>query len=591
MSAVIKPEENHKEKLVRLKDLKAFGYLLRYAKQDKWLFVGAIFLLFGASLGGVTSARILGSLAEKIMAKDVPGSYQLGYYIIALEIASVLLVYFGRRTLVKASLKSVLRIREALFVHIQNLPMSFFDIQPQGRIVTRITHDVETMESFFTGTLARLANAIISFMVVFCAMILTDLAMGLIITFSMIPVFVITYFVRQPVRIWNREFSIRNSMINAKLSEFLNGIPVIRAFGLEKWSKREFDNVVDHHLESAIKINQINAWSRPLIMCLTSIPLALFIGFGGLSVLEGTITLAIFVSFVRYLERFLQPMSVISQEMHVVQTSLINTERVVSFLQNPDEALELGEDGTYESQNLNGDIDFENVHMAYQNGTPVLKDVSFKIQSGEKIGLVGRTGSGKTSTLALLSRLYEFQKGDILIDQVSIRKWKRQNLREQIGVVNQDAIVFEASLRDNLLAGSKASDDVVLKACEESGFLDTMKKNELTLETPIFDQGANLSAGERQLLCMTRILLKNPRILVLDEATANVDPKMEAYLQNAINRLLKGRTCIIIAHRLDTLKDCDRILVFDAGKIVEQGPAEELLANKKSYYSELVHSS
>ncbi|NCN41289.1 ABC transporter ATP-binding protein, partial [bacterium] len=325
------PQENFEERVVHLKDLKAFFYLLQYGKGDRGLFITAILFLFFASLTGVLSARVLGELAQTIQSSALNESYKWGACIIVLEVSAIVLLYYGRRWLAKASLNSILRVRKALFNHIQNLPMKFFDTQPQGRIVTRITHDVDTMESFFTSTLARLSNAIITFFVVFIAMVIVDWRIGCMITASMIPVFILTYLVRQPLRKWNREFSRRNAMINAKLSEFLNGIPVIRAFGVEAWSKREFDSVVNHHLEAAIKINQLNSWSRPLIMFLTSLPLAFFIGFGGMAVINATISLAVFVTFVRLAERFLQPMSVISQEMHVVQSSLINTERVASF--------------------------------------------------------------------------------------------------------------------------------------------------------------------------------------------------------------------------------------------------------------------
>ncbi len=585
------PRENFEERLIHLKDLKAFVYLLKYGKGDKNLFFSAISFLFFSSLTGVISARILGELAQTIKTSSLDASYKWGLAIIALEISSIVLLYFGRRWLAKASLNSILRIRQALFTHIQCLPMKFFDTQPQGRIVTRITHDVDTMESFFTSTLARLSNAIITFVVVFCTMIIVNWQIGLIITASMIPVFVITYIIRQPVRKWNREFSIRNSMINAKLSEFLNGIPVIRAFGVEDWSKREFDSVVNYHLHSAIQINRLNSWSRPLIMVLTSLPLAFFIGFGGIAVINNTIDIAVFVTFIRLAERFLQPMSVISQEMHVVQTSLINTERVASFLHNPSEEKVLGKNGSIQADSIQGSIKFDCVDMSYERAKRVLKNVSFNVTAGEKIGLVGRTGSGKTTALALLSRLYEFQSGQILIDNEDIRNFDRDSLRERIGVVNQDSIVFEASLRDNILAGSNLSDEQVQKACEETGLADIMRSNQLNLDSIIYDQGSNLSAGERQLLSLTRILLKNPSILVLDEATANIDPKIEKLIQKAIEKLLVGRTCLIIAHRLETLKHCDRIFVFKSGELIEEGKAVVLENTVGSYYRELILSA
>jgi len=580
------------ENLVKLKDFKAILYLLRFTSKDRGLFIFALAQLTVSSIVGVASARALGLLAEEGLSKgSLETSIRMGTIIIVCEIAAIAFTYFGRRTLSEASLRSVLRIRSALFTHLNQLPMRFFDTQPQGRIVTRITHDVETMESFFSQTLARLLNAIISLTVVLTAMIILNWQLGLMIAACMLPAMLVTFLVRNSVRKWNREFAIRNSAINAQLSEYLNGVPVIRSFGIEAWTQNEFDQTVSKHLEAAIHINRLNAWSRPLIMFLSSLPIALLIGFGGIRVLEGGLALGMFISFVRLVERFLQPMNVISQEIHVVQTALTNTERVASFLQHATEEKVFGIEDTIEPLHFHGDIVFDDVVMGYDPEVPVLKGVSFHIRAGEKIGLAGRTGSGKTSTLALLSRLYEFQKGDILVDGQSIRNIRRSTLREAIGVVNQDAIVFKAKLRENLQAGLSVSDEDLIQACHTTGFDRVMKKNGMNLDTEIYDQGANLSAGERQLLSLTRILIKNPKILVLDEATANIDPIYEELVHQAVEKVMTSRTCFIIAHRIDTLKNCDRILVFKEGRLQEEGSLDDLLSRTDSYYKKLYDTS
>lgn len=591
MSANYKDSQDS-ETLVKLKDYKAILYLLRFAKKDQKIFYFALFQLLMASGVGVMSARALGILAEDGLAKGSNAtSFQMGIIIILCEITAIMLTYFGRRTLSEASLRSVLRIREALFDHLNKLPMRFFDTQPQGRIVTRITHDVETMESFFSQTLARLLNAILSLVVVLGAMLYLNWQMGLLITLAMMPAVLVTFLVRKPVRKWNREFAFRHSAINAQLSEYINGIPVIRSYGIENWAQKEFDKTIDHHLESAIQINRLNAWSRPLIMFLTSLPIALLIAFGGMRVLDGGLALAMFISFIRLVERFLQPMNVISQEIHVVQTALTNTERVASFLRNETEEAVLGEEDQIEPSSFKGEIVFENVTMGYDPNLPILKNFSLHIKAGEKIGLAGRTGSGKTSALALLSRLYEFQKGSIHIDNIDIRTIRRSKLREAIGVVNQDAIVFEASIRNNLQAGLEVSDAELLQACQITGFERVMIQNNLNLDTEIYDQGNNLSAGERQLLSLTRILIKNPKILILDEATANIDPIYEKLVHEAVEKIMLGRTCFIIAHRLETLKTCDRILVFRDGQIEEEGTLTDLLGRPDSHYKLLYESS
>jgi ATP-binding cassette subfamily B multidrug efflux pump len=583
--------DHNEEKLIQLKDMKAIAYLLRFARAQAGSFALALGLLLASSITGIVSARLLGRLAEEALLPkrmDLAGYFALR--VIILEVAAILFVYAGRRVLARSSLQSVLTIRKALFAHLQKLPMTFFDTQPQGRIVTRLTHDVDNMESFFSETMARLLNAVISLVVVFIAMIVVDWRLGLLLAASMIPAFVLTMAVRAPVRDWNREFARRNSAINAKLAEFLNGLPVIRSFGAEAWSKKEFDGVVDHHLESAIHINRLNAWSRPLISLLTSLPLALLIGLGGLAILDGNLTIAVFITFVRFCERFIQPMNVISQEIHVVQTALTNTERVATFLQQPTEDAALGPNGRVSADNLRGRIEFASVSMHYDTERPVLRDVSFVVPAGETVGLAGRTGSGKTTTLALLSRLYEFQQGAVLVDGLDVRAYDRDSLRGRIGVVSQDAVIFQGSLRENLLSGDDIPEEALSAACKRTGFEQIMSSSGLTLDSLILDQGANLSAGERQMLALTRVLVKNPGILILDEATANIDPHFEEVIHKAIDSVMDGRTCFMIAHRLDTLRNCDRIMVFRDGKLVENGTHQELSA-PGSYFGQLVESS
>jgi ATP-binding cassette subfamily B multidrug efflux pump len=579
------------EKLVQLKDLKAISYLLRFAKERRAQFFLALLMLLASSVAGIVSARQLGRLAEEALIPkrmDLAGSFAVK--VILLEVLAITMIYAGRRVLAKASLQSVLSIRRALFAHLQKLPMTFFDTQPQGRTVVRLTHDVDNMESFFSETMARLLNAVISLIVVFIAMMLVEWRLGLMIAGSMLPALALTMLVRAPVRDWNREFARRNAGINAKLNEFLNGLPVIRSFGAEAWSKQQFDGVVDHHLESAIHINRLNAWSRPLISLLTSLPMALLIGLGGLAILDGKLSIAVFITFIRFCERFIQPMNVISQEIHVVQTALTNTERVATFLQQPTEDKVLGANGKIPAEGLRGRIEFKDVSMHYDAERPVLREVSFDVPAGTTVGLAGRTGSGKTTTLALLSRLYEFQQGEVLVDGISVRDYDRDSLRGRIGVVSQDAVIFQGSLRENLLSGDAIPDEALVAACRRTGFERIMQSSGLSLESTILDQGANLSAGERQMLALTRVLVKNPGILILDEATANIDPHFEEIIHQAIESVMDGRTCFMIAHRLDTLRNCDRIMVFRDGRLIEDGSNEELLATS-SYFKQLVETS
>jgi ABC-type multidrug transport system fused ATPase/permease subunit len=573
----------------RSRDLGSFMYLLRFAQADAWHVALSLTLLVSAGVTGVFSAWSLGHLIELIKANTHKGTAQTAALIIALELSGVTVAYWGRRILAHSASNTIFRIRQELFRHLNLLPMSYFDRQPLGRVVTRLTYDVNNIEDFFIGTLARLLTAGISIVTVLTGMFVADLRLGLTLAVTIVPAVVVTYWVRGSVRYWNREFAHRNSTINARLSEFLNGIPVIRSFGAENWSQRIFDDTVDHHLHAAIKMNVLNAWSRPLILGLCYLPLLVLLWFGGQRVLAGTLSLGLFVTFVRFCERFSKPISALAQEIHTVQTAFANADRVANFLKQDTETKVLGEEGPVQASNLKGEIEFQDVSMSYNGRELVLENLSFHVRPGERIGLAGRTGSGKTTTLGLLARLYEFQEGRILIDRNDIRQFNRSSLRGQIGYVSQDVVIFKGSIRENLSFGERIPDSVLRESCERTGLGRVLATRELTLDSELLDQGANLSHGERQLLALTRVLIKNPALLVMDEATANIDPGFERLVHQAVDSIMKERTCFIIAHRLATLRSCDRIFVFKAGRLCEHGRHDELLA-QGGYYAELIRS-
>ena len=284
-------------------------------------------------------------------------------------------------------------------------------------------------------------------------------------------------------------------------------------------------------------------------------------------VLNDSLGVGILIAFVGYCESFINPVISLAQEIHIIQQAFSNSERVASFLKEPGEDKVLGPNGSHKNH-LGGDIVFNDVSMAYDSSHFILKNISFSIKSSEKIGIIGRTGSGKTTMVSLLGRLYDFQKGHITIDGISIRNYSRSHLRDQIGFVSQDVIVFEGSWKDNL-GLNKSSLDQIKKCCEKTGLREVMERSGKNLSSFISDKGANLSAGERQLLALTRVLIKNPSLLILDEATANMDSSHEKIVQRGIQEVMKGRTCLFIAHRHKTLIHCDRIFLFEEGKMKE----------------------
>lgn len=567
-------------------DYHAFLYLLRDAKPYAKNIIGALALILLASILTVVSARLLGKLIQLgFIEKNLRLAWTLGAAVISMELAALASTYCGRMVLAKATSLTIFNIRKKLFAKLDRLPMAFFDQQALGRTVTRMTYDVEGLESFFSGILARLLSACISLVVVLVAMLTTDLKIGLLLISAILPAVWLTYATRNPLRHWNREFARRNSAINSRLAEFLNGLPIIRSFGAENWSQQKFDERVNHHLQAAIKTNVLNSWARPFILALCQLPLLALLYFGGKSVLAGALGFGVFVAFVRYCEQFSRPINALANELHTIQQAFTNAERVAKFLSAEEEQQVLGKDGHLQPTKAYGDIEFKNVSMSYLPNQPILNSISLKIHAGSRVGLVGTTGSGKTSTVALIARLYDYQSGEIYVDGEPIRNLNRKWLRSQLGFISQDVVLFKGSIRENLRLDYPASDTEILKACEATGFLKLLENSSRTLDSEVLHQGLNLSVGERQVLALTRVLLRNPALMILDEATANVDPQTEQVIYTAVDRVMEGRTCLIIAHRLETLQSCQTLFVFNKGDIIEQGSHSELIAKKGYYYA------
>ena len=575
----------------KMGDLKSFIFLMDYAKSYKNQFAGSILLIFISSAIAIYSAKLMGPLVEEgLMKKDFSRSMYFGLLILVLESFVVFFQWMGKRFLSKYASLTILKIREGMFHHLQELPMTYFDRQPQGRVVTRLTHDVEGLEDFFVNSLGKLLQAFFMVSMAAFAILSTDLSLGALIVASMIPAIFFIFLTKGHVRSLHRKMSKCSSTLNAKLSEYVDGIEVIRAFGLEKWTFNVYRKHIREQLNVMLTANVFYAWSRPFVNFLVYSPFFVLLWVGGKSVLAWALGVGVFISIMRYCERFFSPIMILSREIQVIQQAFSGAERVAGFLKQEDENQVLGENGKIRIP-IKGNLSFKNVSMSYDRGDSlVLNNVTFNIQSGEKIGVVGKTGSGKSTTVSLISRLYDFQKGDIFLDGRSIRDFDRNYLRENIGFVSQDVFIFKGTLRDNLLLGSGEGisliqDEQLIKAAKITGFENIMTSCELNLDSPITEGGGNLSSGEKQLLSLTRILIRNPKLLILDEATANIDEKYEDIIHEAVTRIMDGRTCLIVAHRLGTLKFCDRVMVFNLGEMVEEGSLDELLEQKGFYYN------
>lgn len=548
---------------------------------------GSLVLIVAASAAVMTSARFLGALVQAVVeSHGTQNVTRLAAIFLALESAAVVSQYFGRVNLAHATVEIAYRIRCQLFAKMQDLPIAYFDAEPLGRTITRLTADVEGIETFFGGTLARVLIASINIVAVLVAMLATDFRFGLVIVAVSLPALFFSVALRRPPLRWLRTYKRRSAHVNAKLAEYISGMTVIKIFGLEDWTSAHFADASQSQFEAGLKSMNWNSFIRPTAVFLCSLPTLLVLWLGGERVLSGSLELGLLIAFVRYGERFVAPIRTISTEIQNIQDAVVSTERVRRMLLEPEERDTLDQDGSL-AVTLRGDVAFANVCMEYKPGYPVLKDISFVALAGMKVGLVGATGSGKTSTVNLLPRLYPFQAGQIFIDGQDIRSLNRQHLRRQLGYVSQDTVVFGGTLRENLLALSSPLDDAAVMAAARKTGLDQVIANFADgLNHVLLEGGENLSMGERQLVAFTRMLLRNPAILILDEATANIDTRCEVLIQKAIAEVMQGRTTFVVAHRLSTVIQCDLILVFRQGEIIEQGSHAELV-RASGYYASL----
>jgi len=582
-------QDSKRGRRYQLSDFRSFLFIYKYSKGQRKGLVFSLAVLFFASMIGVLGAYLTGELAGKYLINhDYSKIIQCISMILLAELVAIFAQWFGRYQLTFYSSNVLYQVRQGLLDYIQELPMGFYDRQPQGRIVTRITHDVENLEEFFTNSLGRIINAAFIGVSASLAMLISSPLIALAIIFSIIPSFIFISATRHYIRSLNRDMSRHSSVINSKLSEFISGIDVIRSLGLENWSQREYGTAVNNQLATMMTANRYYAITRPFVAFLCGMPLVILVLIGGYQHLYGILNIALFVAFVRYCEKFIGPVQVLAWEIHVIQKAFAAAERISAFLTHSTEDKIFAEDeGASVLQKntgrISGKIQFENVDMSYDGKENVLHSVNFTISPGDVIGLVGRTGCGKTTTISLISRLYPFQSGNILVDDIPVQQYQRNFLRSQIGQIGQDVVIFKGSVRDNLDFGQIKSSKEILRAVEMTGLAAILKKNDMTLESEILEGGSNLSVGERQLLSITRILLKDPAILIMDEATANIDPYLESIIHQAVKKIMHGRTCLIIAHRLDTLRDCDTIFVFEAGRLVEQGKLNHLMLHGEKF--------
>ena len=573
----------HEEEIQQFSDLQGIGYLIALSREHYHRLMAGIFLLIIGVACLMIAIRTLGTLLQTLSEQG--GKVQhLILIFLALEVAAAALRYFGSLRVVAATNSILYHVRMKLFQKLTRLPISYYDQQPSGRILSRITTDVEGVENFFSNILARALCSLLEILLIVIAMLIIDLQFGLIIVATSIPTLLFTLLLRRPLKFWMRVHKKLNAIVLSRFVEYINGFEFIKSFNLTAWCSDKFNQLVQNNYHAHLILQRWNSFIRPTIVILCQLPVFFIALIGGQMVLENTIELAVFISFMRFCIHLLAPVRSLAHDIQVIQDALTSAERVRQTFLEQEEA----ESSANFSQPLHGDVQFSSVYLDYHRDKNVLQGISFHAQRGMKIGLVGETGAGKTSAVNLIPALYNYKHGDIFIDGIPQTQWSKEYLRKHIGYINQDVVIFRGTLRENIICAQQVNDTEINKLIARLNFEQHLQAFPQGLDSLVLEHGQNISAGERQLIAFMRMMLKKPQILILDEATANVDNVYESAIHQTLFKLMSDKTCFIIAHRLDTVRKCDLILVFKDGHIVEQGTHESLMQQPQSYYCHLL---
>lgn len=534
------------------------------------------------TLGDMSGSFLTAEELTGLRVADYDGVVRIAI-IYAVVLVITALCNLGQRWLLELTGQNIIyNIRNELFRHIHTLPLRFFDTNPVGRIVTRVTNDVESLNQMYTQIIIRLFENTVLIIGYAIVMIGIDVRLALM-CFAFLPVIMaLTVFFRTTARKIYRVVRTKISSLNTFLSENISGMKLIQVFAREKEKSEEFEGRTVDLYKSQIKELMVMAVFRPSIFMISNFALALILYNSGVSVLTGTLTLGTMYIFTNYIRSFFEPIMELAEQFSTLQNALASAEKIFTILDEENTIKELPEPRSLGE--VKGKIEFRHVWFAYENNDYVLRDVSFVINPGERVAFVGATGAGKSSILNLIGRYYDIQKGEILIDGVNIRDLSTEEIRSAIGQVQQDVFVFTGDIKSNIrLLDESISDERIVDsavAVNANRFIENLPKE---YDEPVTERGATLSAGQRQLLSFARTLAYDPKILVMDEATANIDTETEELIQDALQTLMNGRTTIMVAHRLSTIQHADCIFVMHKGKIREQGTHQELLAKNGIY--------
>ena len=566
-------------------DRQLIGRLISYVKPYRKQFFGALALtILIAVLNPVRPVLVQFALDNEVAAGDIPG---LRLMIVLLLVVLVLqgIIMYANTFLTNWLGQSIIRdIRKQVFNHILSLRLKFFDKTPIGVLQTRTISDVETLNDVFTSGLVRILGELLQLFAILAAMFWVSWKLTLAVLTTLPLLILATIIFKNKVKVSFQAVRKAVSEMNAFLQEHLTGMQIIHIFNRERKEEERFDGINRSLRRAHLKSVLYYSIFYPVVEIITALTMGILVWYGASKVMEGGLRFGELVAFIMFVQMFFRPIRLLADQFNVLQMGMVSAERIFSILDTKEQIEDKGQQTLLEAPEAIG-IEFQKVKFAYKEPEWVLKEISLTVNPGEKVALVGATGSGKTTIINLLSRFYEIQQGKILINGTNIREYDLAYLRSLTGVVLQDVFLFSGSIYDNItLNNPEIPLEKVQEAAKRVGAHEFIMRLPEQYHYKVRERGATLSLGQRQLIAFARVMTYNPSILVLDEATANIDTESEEVIQKAIDTVMSGRTSIIIAHRLSTIQKADQIIVLRSGKIIERGTHQELLQAGGDYH-------
>ncbi len=578
----LEPEKANSEKIL---EWRAIRKLSKFAKpyKSQFMFLVMLTILLGV-FGPVRPYLIEYTINNYVAQNNYNMLVTMTYIMIGLLVMQSYIQYLHTYLSGWLGQTIIKDVRMALYNHVLNFRLKFYDKTPIGRLVTRNISDIESLSSVFTEGIAALIGDILQIVLILALMFYSHWKLTLI-SLSLLPLLLLsTYIFKEKVKKSFDETRVAVANLSTFMQEHITGMNIVQIFGAEKTEYQKFEKINNEHRKAQLRAVLYYSVYFPVAEVIAAGGTGLLVWYGSRQVLAEEITLGTLIAFIMYISLFFRPIRMIADRFNTLQLGIVSTNRILKLLDNTEDTQK---NGDYKPETLEGNIKFENVSFAYNEGNYVLKNISFEVEKGKTVALVGATGAGKSSIINLLSRFYEINEGKILIDNKDLQTYDLPFLRQNIGVVLQDVFLFSDSIKKNITLGNEDIDLATLKrASELVGAGKFIEKLEGTFDYKVQERGATLSVGQRQLISFVRAMVYDPKILVLDEATASVDTETEELIQEAISKLMEGRTAIVIAHRLSTIQKADKIIVLNKGEIVEEGTHAELLF-KNGHYANL----